>query len=168
MCREVYIKTSLRLLEPTTPHNRSTKVERAKAFEGETMSTRKGTGSTRTRKPAHQNTFAYRHNPKSKKTAKILDSVNTGLCAACHDKVRRHHPIATTTNCTQLGFSHWLRARPVRSRKLLCLLGPILLRWLSTFRVCTQYRGLLSRTPFTHTLLYMSLLTSPRKSGEIP
>ncbi|CAM9591901.1 unnamed protein product, partial [Ascophyllum nodosum] len=74
------------------------------------MSTRKGAGSTRTRKPAHQNTFAYRHNPKSKKTAKILDSVNTGLCAACHDKVewrkqyRKYKPLrqpATCNDCHQ-------------------------------------------------------------------
>lgn len=53
-----------------------------------TMSTRKGAGTTRTRKPKHQNTFAFRHNPKSQKTAKILASVNAGLCASCHDKVR--------------------------------------------------------------------------------
>ena len=52
------------------------------------MSTRKGAGATRTRKPKHQNTFAFRHNPKSQKTAKILASVNAGLCASCHDKVR--------------------------------------------------------------------------------
>lgn len=51
------------------------------------MSTRKGAGNTRTRKPAHQNSFAFRHNPKSQKTAKILGSANTGLCASCHDKV---------------------------------------------------------------------------------
>lgn len=52
------------------------------------MSSRKGSGNTRTRKPAHQNTFAFRHNPKSQKTAKILASPITGLCASCHDKVR--------------------------------------------------------------------------------
>lgn len=52
------------------------------------MSTRKGAGATRTRKPKHQNTFAFRHNPKSQKTAKILASPNVGLCASCHDKVR--------------------------------------------------------------------------------
>ena len=51
------------------------------------MSTRKGAGATRTRKPAHQNSFAFRHNPKSQKTAKILGMANTGLCASCHDKV---------------------------------------------------------------------------------
>ncbi|CAN0280012.1 unnamed protein product [Ectocarpus sp. 13 AM-2016] len=51
------------------------------------MSTRKGAGATRTRKPKHQNAFAFRHNPKSQKTAKILASVNAGLCASCHDKV---------------------------------------------------------------------------------
>ncbi|CAN0128632.1 unnamed protein product, partial [Laminaria digitata] len=69
------------------------------------MSTRKGAGTTRTRKPAHQNTFAYRHNPKSQKTAKILGSANTGLCASCHDKVewrkkyRKYRPLRQPASC---------------------------------------------------------------------
>lgn len=33
-------------------------------------------GQRRTRGPAHQNTFAFRHNPKSKKTEKILAMPN--------------------------------------------------------------------------------------------
>ncbi|CAM9211933.1 unnamed protein product, partial [Ectocarpus sp. 6 AP-2014] len=69
------------------------------------MSTRKGAGATRTRKPKHQNTFAFRHNPKSQKTAKILASVNAGLCASCHDKVewrkryRKYRPLRQPATC---------------------------------------------------------------------
>ncbi len=37
--------------------------------------------------PAHNNSFAFRHNPKSKLTAKILSSPNQGLCRRCHEKV---------------------------------------------------------------------------------
>ncbi len=37
--------------------------------------------------PAHNNSFAFRHNPKSKLTAKILNSPNEGLCHRCHEKV---------------------------------------------------------------------------------
>ncbi len=39
------------------------------------------------RTPAHNNSFAFRHNPKSKLTAKILNSPNEGLCRRCHEKV---------------------------------------------------------------------------------
>jgi hypothetical protein len=39
------------------------------------------------RPPAHQNTFAFRHNPKSKKTEKILSSPNVGVCNRCRDKI---------------------------------------------------------------------------------
>ncbi|CAM9602592.1 unnamed protein product [Sphacelaria rigidula] len=69
------------------------------------MSSRKGSGNTRTRKPAHQNTFAFRHNPKSQKTAKILASPITGLCASCHDKVewrkkyRKYRPLRQPATC---------------------------------------------------------------------
>ncbi len=43
------------------------------------------------RVPAHNNSFAFRHNPKSKLTAKILNSPNEGLCRRCHEKVRSHY-----------------------------------------------------------------------------
>ncbi len=35
------------------------------------------------RAPAHQNTFAFRHNPNSKKTKIILSLPNEGLCSKC-------------------------------------------------------------------------------------
>ena len=55
--------------------------------------------------PAHQNTFAYRHNPKSKLTAKILASPNEGLCKRCHDKIewrkqfRKYKPLTQPATC---------------------------------------------------------------------
>lgn len=37
--------------------------------------------------PKHQNKFAFRHNPKSKKTEKILSSANEHVCRRCHEKI---------------------------------------------------------------------------------
>lgn len=79
------------------------------------MSTRKGAGATRTRKPKHQNTFAFRHNPKSQKTAKILASVNAGLCASCHDKVSYTYTIVC--RCRRWGLPVW-RARNAGVREV--------------------------------------------------
>ena len=42
----------------------------------------------RSRAPAHQNSFAFKHNPNSKKTAKILASPIRGVCDKCKEKVR--------------------------------------------------------------------------------
>ncbi|KAL9182236.1 hypothetical protein ACHAXT_012888 [Thalassiosira profunda] len=39
------------------------------------------------RAPKHQNGFAFRHNPKSKKTDKILSSPNVGVCRRCYEKI---------------------------------------------------------------------------------
>mmetsp|Transcript_8605 Transcript_8605/g.17902 ORF Transcript_8605/g.17902 Transcript_8605/m.17902 type:complete len:364 (-) Transcript_8605:757-1848(-) len=52
--------------------------------------TKNNPNSSKTKKgraPKHQNTFAFRHNPKSKKTEKILSSPNVGVCRRCHDKI---------------------------------------------------------------------------------
>lgn len=57
------------------------------------------------RKPAHQNTFAFRHNPKSKLTEKILASPNVGCCRRCHDKIewrkqyRKYKPLTQPSKC---------------------------------------------------------------------
>jgi hypothetical protein len=57
------------------------------------------------RPPAHQNTFAFRHNPKSKKTEKILSSPNVGVCTKCHDKIewrkkyRKYKPLTQPAKC---------------------------------------------------------------------
>ncbi len=49
------------------------------------MSCRKG--GTHDRKPVHQNTFAFRHNLKSKKTEKILASPVKGVCQRCIEQI---------------------------------------------------------------------------------
>lgn len=55
--------------------------------------------------PAHQNTFAFQHNPGSKLTAKILASPNVGLCRRCHDKIewrkqyRKYKPLSQPARC---------------------------------------------------------------------
>jgi hypothetical protein len=51
------------------------------------------------RAPAHQNGFAFRHNPKSKKTEKILASPNVGVCVKCRDKIewrKRYRKVSET------------------------------------------------------------------------
>jgi len=63
-------------------------------------------GQRRNRGPAHQNTFAFKHNPKSKKTERILASPIEGLCQRCHEKVewrkkyRKYRPLSTPATCT--------------------------------------------------------------------
>lgn len=58
------------------------------------------------RRPAHQNTFAYRHNPNSKKTQQILASPNVHVCRRCHDKIewrkqyRKYKPRTQPGKCT--------------------------------------------------------------------
>jgi hypothetical protein len=57
------------------------------------------------RKPVHQNTFAYQHNPKSKKTEKILSSPNEGCCQRCYEKIewrkkyRKYKPLTQPSTC---------------------------------------------------------------------
>ena len=57
------------------------------------------------RAPAHQNEFAFRHNPKSKLTEKILASPNVGVCQKCHDKIewrkqyRKYKPLSQPSTC---------------------------------------------------------------------
>ena len=57
--------------------------------------------------PAHQNTFAYKHNPKSKKTQKILESPNIHVCRRCHEKIewrkqyRKYKPRTQPGKCNE-------------------------------------------------------------------
>ncbi len=56
-------------------------------------------------KPAHQNSFAFHHNPKSKLTDKILSSPNEGVCRRCYDKIewrkkyRKYKPLTQPAKC---------------------------------------------------------------------
>ena len=57
------------------------------------------------RAPAHQNTFAFTHNPKSKKTARILDMPIKHVCQRCQDKLewrkkyRKYKPRTQPGSC---------------------------------------------------------------------
>ena len=57
------------------------------------------------RAPAHQNSYAFQHNPKSKKTEKILSSPNVGVCRRCHEKIewrkkyRKYKPLTQPSKC---------------------------------------------------------------------
>eukprot|EP01120_Amphizonella_sp_Union-15-10_P010205 TRINITY_DN405_c0_g1_i2.p1 TRINITY_DN405_c0_g1~~TRINITY_DN405_c0_g1_i2.p1 ORF type:complete len:123 (-),score=10.77 TRINITY_DN405_c0_g1_i2:179-547(-) len=54
----------------------------------------------------HQNTYAFRHNPRSKKTKKILESPNEGLCVRCTEQIewrkkyRKYKPLTQKKRCT--------------------------------------------------------------------
>jgi Uncharacterized conserved protein (DUF2039) len=55
--------------------------------------------------PAHQNAFAFQHNPKSKKTLTILALPNLHVCRRCHDKIewrkkyRKYKPRTQPSKC---------------------------------------------------------------------
>ncbi|KAL3785299.1 hypothetical protein ACHAW5_008331 [Stephanodiscus triporus] len=61
------------------------------------------------RPPAHQNAYAFRHNPKSKKTERILSSPNVGVCVRCRDKIewrkkyRKYRPLTHPSKCNLCG-----------------------------------------------------------------
>ncbi|DBA00872.1 TPA: hypothetical protein N0F65_008515 [Lagenidium giganteum] len=67
------------------------------------MSTQRG--NVKRGPPKHQNTFAYKHNPKSKKTQKILAMPIFGLCTRCHDQIewrkkyRKYKPLTKPATC---------------------------------------------------------------------
>lgn len=62
-------------------------------------------GSSKGRKPAHQNEFAFKHNPKSKLTEQILAAPNVGVCRRCHDKIewrkqyRKYKTLSQPSTC---------------------------------------------------------------------
>jgi len=57
--------------------------------------------------PTHQNEFAFKHNPKSKLTQKILDSPNVHVCKRCHEKIewkkqyRKYKPRTQPGKCNE-------------------------------------------------------------------
>jgi Uncharacterized conserved protein (DUF2039) len=64
--------------------------------------THTATGHKKKRKghaPKHQNTFAWKHNPNSKQTKRILAIPNVGLCRRCTEQIewrkkyRKYRPI---------------------------------------------------------------------------
>jgi predicted nucleic acid-binding Zn ribbon protein len=67
--------------------------------------TSKSKNSKKARPPAHQNTFAFKHNPKSKLTEKILSSPIQHCCRRCTDKLewrkqyRKYKPLTQMAKC---------------------------------------------------------------------
>jgi len=57
------------------------------------------------RRPAHQNSFGFRHNKNSKLTKKIASLPIVGLCQRCHDQIewkkkyRKYKPLSAPSKC---------------------------------------------------------------------
>ncbi|GBG26625.1 Hypothetical Protein FCC1311_028462 [Hondaea fermentalgiana] len=75
------------------------------------MSSAKGDRG-RHRGQKHQNTFAYKHNKGSKKTAQILSIQHHGLCDRCDEKIewrkkfRKYKPIKMPRKCQRCNKEH--------------------------------------------------------------
>uniref|UniRef100_A0A6V3DVU9 Uncharacterized protein n=1 Tax=Heterosigma akashiwo TaxID=2829 RepID=A0A6V3DVU9_HETAK len=69
------------------------------------MSSRRGKSAAKKGAPKHQNEFAFKHNPNSKKTRKILAMPNVGLCRRCSEKIewrkkyRKYKPLTQPAVC---------------------------------------------------------------------
>ncbi|CAH0519596.1 unnamed protein product [Peronospora belbahrii] len=67
------------------------------------MSTQRG--NMKKRAPKHQNSFAFKHNPKSKKTNRIMSMPIYGLCQKCHEQIewrkkyRKYKPLTQSGSC---------------------------------------------------------------------
>ncbi|KAJ0410226.1 hypothetical protein P43SY_002558 [Pythium insidiosum] len=63
-------------------------------------------GNVKKKAPKHQNTFAFKHNPKSKKTEHILSLPIRGLCDKCYKQIewrkkyRKYKPLTQPATCT--------------------------------------------------------------------
>ncbi|PRP87559.1 hypothetical protein PROFUN_04586 [Planoprotostelium fungivorum] len=81
---------------------------------GSTMSSERG--NTKKGAQAHQNTFAWKHNPNSAKTAKILALPNEGLCPRCTEQIewrkryRKYKPLTTLGRCCNCNQKNIKRA----------------------------------------------------------
>ena len=67
------------------------------------------------RAPAHQNKFAYKHNPCSKKTEKILSLPNIHACQRCHDKIEWRKQYRKYKPRTQPGTCNLCKRRNVKA-----------------------------------------------------
>jgi hypothetical protein len=65
--------------------------------------------------PAHQNKFAFKHNPKSKLTDKILSSPNVHVCRRCYDKIEWRKQYRKYKPRTQPGVCNGCKKRNVLS-----------------------------------------------------
>ena len=67
------------------------------------------------RAPAHQNSFAYKHNPCSKKTEKILSLPNVHTCQRCYDKIEWRKRYRKYKPRTQPGTCNSCKKRNVKA-----------------------------------------------------
>lgn len=67
------------------------------------------------RAPAHQNKFAYQHNPCSKKTEKILSLPNIHVCQRCSDKIEWRKKYRKYKPRTQPGTCNGCKKRNVKA-----------------------------------------------------
>mmetsp|Transcript_22146 Transcript_22146/g.61636 ORF Transcript_22146/g.61636 Transcript_22146/m.61636 type:complete len:141 (+) Transcript_22146:146-568(+) len=67
------------------------------------------------RAPAHQNRFAFQHNPCSKKTEKILGLKNIHVCQRCSDKIEWRKKYRKYKPRTQPGTCNECRRRNVKA-----------------------------------------------------
>ena len=65
------------------------------------------------RAPAHQNVFAFMHNPKSKKTEKILEAPIERVCRRCHEKLVWRKKYRKYKPRTQPGTCNFCRQKRV-------------------------------------------------------
>ena len=92
-------------------HHCQSKIKTTKQPNNQTMGNPPPGGSKKKkgRAPKHQNSYAFRHNPKSKKTAKILSSPNVGVCRRCSEKIewrKKYRKVRGSSSCP--------RASPLR------------------------------------------------------
>ena len=67
------------------------------------------------RAPAHQNKFAFQHNPCSKKTEKILNLQNVHVCQKCSDKIVWRKQYRKYKPRTQPGVCNGCKKRNVKA-----------------------------------------------------
>jgi hypothetical protein len=60
--------------------------------------------------PAHNNKFAFKHNPKSKKTAKIAKIPNHGVCLRCEEQIEWRKKYRYVRNAGRVTTSTCVRA----------------------------------------------------------
>jgi len=95
------------------------------------------------RKQAHQNTFAFRHNPNSKLTKKIAAIPITGLCRRCTEKIewkkqyrkyKIQEHLARCTLCLQknIALAYNIVCEPCGGARNICRMCRVVLNFEST------------------------------------
>jgi hypothetical protein len=80
------------------------------------MSTQRG--NVKKRAPKHQNSFAFKHNPKSRKTERILSMPIHGLCEKCRKQIEWRKKYRKYKPLTQPGS--WYGAAAFSQRCTCC------------------------------------------------